>query len=86
MAIPAVIIHELGHALHDQLDHQPEVQPVTQYARTNSHEAFAEAFTAWVAASGPVDDSFDGWLRQDIPQDLRVLAPGAYEMFDRLAL
>lgn len=45
----ATIVHELGHVLDEQIGfdrHTPE--PVSAYARTNSYEAFAEAFEAWV--------------------------------------
>lgn len=43
-----VLVHELGHALHEtmRLD-KFDIPPVTEYAKTNRWEAFAEAFTAW---------------------------------------
>ena len=46
---PWVVVHELGHVLHESLDfatHDPA--PVSTYARTDRWEAFAEAFTAWI--------------------------------------
>ena len=41
------IRHELGHALHEILGWFGPVKPITEYARTNAYEAFAEAFCAW---------------------------------------
>ena len=41
------IRHELGHALHEILGWYGPVRPITEYARTNAYEAFAEAFCAW---------------------------------------
>jgi hypothetical protein len=46
------VVHELGHALDDLLGYQWWAKPVGNYARTDSHEAFAEAFTAWVGLPG----------------------------------
>lgn len=42
------VMHELGHAL-QMVEHlwQWQATPVTDYARHNSREAFAEAFVAW---------------------------------------
>jgi hypothetical protein len=46
---PAVVIHELGHALDQAIDwDRSDPMPVTAYAQTNRFEAFAEAFTAWL--------------------------------------
>jgi hypothetical protein len=42
------VIHELGHALDDVLDYEWWAKPVSAYAQVDDHEAFAEAFTAWV--------------------------------------
>lgn len=42
---PHVIVHELGHVLHEALRFEPVVAPVTDYAATNKYEAFAEAWT-----------------------------------------
>lgn len=42
------IVHEHGHILHWTLGLEHRATPITPYARTNHHEAFAEAFTAWV--------------------------------------
>lgn len=49
-----VVIHELGHVLHERVDESFIAEPVTEYARTNHHEAFAEAFDAWVWGE-PID-------------------------------
>lgn len=48
---PAVVLHELGHALHWELDFEPDAVPVTEYAHENRREAFAEAFEAWAMQS-----------------------------------
>ena len=45
------VIHELGHALHEVIGWDWVAEPVTAYAHENNHEAFAEAFAAWVTAS-----------------------------------
>jgi hypothetical protein len=55
-----VIVHELGHVLHWQFGHgldwrqrfAHEAVPVTDYARTDRYEAFAEAFAAWALPYG----------------------------------
>ena len=41
------IRHELGHVLHEMLGWFGPVRPITEYAKTSSYEAFAEAFCAW---------------------------------------
>ena len=50
-----VVVHELGHALHEAIGFWPApyrqqwvAAPVTPYAQCNSDEAFAEAFTLWI--------------------------------------
>lgn len=47
-AEPGVVVHELGHVLHELIGLEYEAVPCTPYAATNGHEAFAEAFTAWM--------------------------------------
>lgn len=49
---PSVVVHELGHVLHDALDFDHDALPVTMYANTTRFEAFAEAFAAWVMPFG----------------------------------
>jgi hypothetical protein len=44
----ATVVHELGHALDEVLGHEWSAKPVSDYARVDEYEAFAEAFTAWV--------------------------------------
>lgn len=44
---PFTIVHEIGHALHETFDWEPDPPAVTDYARTDKHEAFAEAFASW---------------------------------------
>lgn len=44
---PWLVVHELGHALHHVISFEHGARPVTNYAMTNSLEAFAEAFVAW---------------------------------------
>lgn len=41
------LVHELGHALHETIGYDHRAEPVTEYAKRNSYEAFAEAFTSW---------------------------------------
>jgi hypothetical protein len=47
-----VLVHELGHVLHECLGFEPEATRVTWYGKTDRFEAFAEAFTAWVLPYG----------------------------------
>ena len=45
------VIHELGHMLDDVTPffrYHSEIKPVTEYAKTDFCEAFAEAFTSWL--------------------------------------
>ena len=42
-----IILHELGHALHETLGWEWTAKPVNEYAKTDRHEAFACALTAW---------------------------------------
>lgn len=42
-----LIVHELGHVLDERLDYEIAVAPVTDYARRNRREAFAEAFLSY---------------------------------------
>lgn len=45
---PDVVVHELGHVLHQRLDWRHHAQRrVTDYAHRDAWEAFAEAFTSW---------------------------------------
>lgn len=41
------VVHELGHALDWSIGRTHTAAPVTDYARTDRDEAFAEAFTTW---------------------------------------
>lgn len=41
------LVHELGHALDWLTGQRHDAVPVTQYARTNRREAYAEAFVSW---------------------------------------
>lgn len=45
------IVHELGHVLHEHVGFHWAAVACTEYAMTNSHEAFAEAFAAWAMPS-----------------------------------
>jgi hypothetical protein len=68
---PTVIVHELGHALHGLLDFQShDPDPVTDYAKTNRWEAFAEAFAAWVLPGDP----YYVRAQEILLQDKRTLA------------
>lgn len=44
---PVYVFHELGHALDETLGWSHTAAPVSEYAKTDRTEAFAEAFTAW---------------------------------------
>ena len=66
--IRRAIAHEFGHALHAVLDEQPVFPPISEYAQSNFHEAFAEAFECWMCDEDVV----------------RELAPEAQALFDRL--
>jgi len=44
----AHVIHELGHVLDESLGFIHIAEPVTEYAKTDRMEAFAEAFTSWL--------------------------------------
>lgn len=44
---PSVVVHELGHALHEIVGFNWVAAPCSEYAATNWQEAFAEAFMAW---------------------------------------
>ena len=48
---PVMVVHELGHCLHEVLDFEPYPRPVTKYAQHDKWEAFAEAFTLWLFPS-----------------------------------
>lgn len=59
LVAPLSIVHELGHALDESIgfDHHT-VKPITDYARTDRWEAFAEAFTGWLYRYGDEDILF----------------------------
>ena len=44
----AHVIHELGHVLDESLGFRHIAEPVTEYAKVDRGEAFAEAFTSWL--------------------------------------
>ena len=49
--LPHHIIHELGHVLNratDWYEYRTPILEVTEYAKTDFEEAFAEAFTSWL--------------------------------------
>jgi hypothetical protein len=42
------VLHELGHIVEEQIDWDHySVDPVSEYAKTNEYESFAEAFALW---------------------------------------
>lgn len=45
---PLIIIHELGHVLDEALGFEHIALPITEYAKINREEAFAEAFTGYL--------------------------------------
>jgi hypothetical protein len=42
------LLHEIGHVLDEWLGFNFVAEPITEYAKNNQGEAFAEAFTAWL--------------------------------------
>lgn len=54
-ASPLVVVHELGHVLHHLIGLDYVAAPVTPYARTNHHEAFACALAAYAFWYGDQD-------------------------------
>ena len=48
LLLPMLIVHELGHVLHEIIGFDHDAEPVTKYAELDRYEAFAEAFTAWL--------------------------------------
>lgn len=53
----AVVVHELGHALHEIVGFGVRPEPTTEYAKVDRYEAFAEAFTTWRFLSYGDDDA-----------------------------
>jgi hypothetical protein len=51
--LPVVIAHEYGHVLHSTLGFEPEAWAVSEMAKENHHEAFAEAFACWLIGGYP---------------------------------
>lgn len=46
------VVHELGHVLDANIHwNRPTPKPVSDYAETDRYEAFAEAFSLWIAPS-----------------------------------
>ena len=45
--LPTLIVHELAHVIDELLEFGHEAEPITEYARVNRTEAFAEAFVLW---------------------------------------
>ena len=45
---PDVVVHELGHVLHERLRWEPVARPVSWYAETDWCESFAESFASWL--------------------------------------
>lgn len=68
---PADVVHELGHALHEVVRWELDAAPVSEYARTDRYEAFAEALVAHTHFYGDQDV---------LASDLATLA-----LFDELA-
>lgn len=44
----SLVVHELGHVLHEAVGFEHDAVPVTDYARRDRWEAFAEALCAWL--------------------------------------
>jgi len=50
-----VVVHELGHALDERQGWRWTLPPVSEYAKVDRQEAFAEAFLTWVLGDGQPD-------------------------------
>jgi len=48
MEQPCEVVHELGHVLDEALDFSHFALPITDYAKVNNAEAFAEALVGWL--------------------------------------
>jgi hypothetical protein len=72
---PFYIIHELGHVLQGIIDPEFKIkmQPVTEYAKKNNLEAFAEAFARYTGE--------DFWVIENQYKDLH---PADRAFFDRI--
>ena len=69
-----VVVHELGHVLHEVLGFEYEAKPVNAYAQRDYLEAFAEALVAHAVPWVP------GWMREELYRD-----PATVYLFDKLA-
>lgn len=47
-----VVVHEIGHAIHEAVDFDFELAPVDDYAARNKYEAFAMAFASYAGLYG----------------------------------
>jgi hypothetical protein len=52
---PSLVVHEIGHVLDYALGFSHTAQPVSDYAKVNRQEAFAESFRAWIYWHGDQD-------------------------------
>lgn len=48
LTTPCVLVHELGHVLDEILGFRFTFRPVTEYAKANRYESFAESFVSWL--------------------------------------
>lgn len=69
---PAILVHELGHALDDMLGATHVAEPVSEYAESNRWEAFAEAFTAYCDL--PEYRSLQGYIDEETRELFGALA------------
>lgn len=61
------VVHELGHVLHERIGWDWVAEPVTEYAKEDQFEAFAEAFAHWIwsgADAAQVDPATRGLFDQ----------------------
>lgn len=60
---PYDFIHEFGHVLHQSIDFENIGLEVTNYAKTNQREAFAETFACWIMKDR-WHESWSDWYRR----------------------
>ena len=74
------ILHELGHALHERLEHDYfDIIPLGEYAKRNRFEAFATSFQSWLTPY--MEEDVYGYYTKD---RLLETDPKTYWLFENL--
>ncbi len=76
------VVHELGHVVDWMTGHERGCVPIGEYAATDRHEGFAEAFTAWLIPdyARRWTDAYRAWPREDMA--LSNLDPDDFAWFE----